>query len=112
MTGADNEGLVVSPLKADLGLERNTLIDRRRFALSGHGLRLLVSAVGGRLLAAISSVVLLTVPVLVIALVIWSLPLLSLASFDNLLWLNWKPEADAFWLSPLLVGRLCGSGVA
>ncbi len=112
MTGADNEGLVVSPLKADLGLERNTLIDRRRFALSGHGLRLLISAVGGWSLAAISSVVLLTVPVMVIALIIWSLPLLSWASLDNLLGLTWNPEANAFGLTPFVVGSLWVTGVA
>src|SRR5258708_25577862 len=104
MTGVDNEGLVVSPLKADLGLERNTLIDRRRFALSGHGLRLLISAVGGGLLAAIFSVVLVTIPVMVIALVIWSLPLLSWASLDNLLGLSWNPEANAFGVAPCVGG--------
>src|SRR5260221_8119718 len=97
MTGADNEGLVVSPLTADLGLERNTLIDRRRFALSGHGLRLLISAVGGRALAASFSVVLLKLPVIVILLIILVLPLLSRASLDYLFWLTWKPWRESFW---------------
>src|SRR5258707_14404531 len=104
MTGADNEGLVVSPLKADLGLERNTLIDRRRFALSGHGLRLLVSAVGGRVLVATSSVVRVTVLVVGIALVILLLAPFSVASLAILIELTSYRGANGVGMASFVLG--------
>jgi phosphate transport system permease protein len=120
----DNEGLAGPPLKAEIGLEGRPslddakvtehMLDHRGAAFSRTGLRRAVSVIGGRLLRLLSLLVLLTVPVMLIALIIWSLPLLRWASLGNLLGMTWNPEADspAFGFTAFVVGSLAVTSVA
>lgn len=86
--------------------------ERRRLAISRAVVRRIISAIGGRAFSLLAALVVLAVPVMVIVLIIWSLPMLQNYSLDNLLSLKWNPGQDAYGFTTFIVGSLWVTGLA
>src|SRR5438105_1519205 len=110
MSAVEPKSFVASPSRADVRMARAE--ERQRIAISQAVVRRTVSAIGGRAFALLAVLVVLVVPAMVIALIIWSLPMLQQYSLDNLLSLKWNPGQNAYGFTTFVVGSLWVTGLA
>ncbi len=112
MRAIEPKGLIAPTSRADVGFKVERAEERKRTAISRAVVRRYISVIGGRTFALLATLVVLAVPVMVIALVIWSLPLLQQVPLDNLLGLKWNPPQNAFGFTTFIVGSLWVTGLA
>jgi phosphate transport system permease protein len=112
MSAAKPDGLISSTRRADVNYGIQHRAARKQIAINRAVVRRSVSVIGGRVFALLATLVVLAVPVMLIALIIWSLPLIQQVSIDNLLGLNWNPANNAFGFTTFVVGSLWVTGLA
>src|SRR5579871_6277061 len=98
------------------GLEASTgaqpFTTRARFPVSRVIFRRYLSLAAGWLLGLVAGSIVLVLPVLLLALILRSLPLLTHVPLENLTGLDWNPARGTFGLTPFVVGSLWVTGLA
>jgi phosphate transport system permease protein len=112
MSTVKPEGFISSTPRADVNFGVKRAAERKQIAIDRAVVRRSVSVIGGWIFAILAGLVVLAVPVMLIALIIWSLPLVQQVSLDNLLGLNWNPTNNAYGLTIFVVGSLWVTGLA
>ena len=92
--------------------EGQTVIFHARFPVSRATFRRYLSLVAGWLLGLVAASIVLLLPVLLLALILRSLPLVTQVPLENLTGLDWNPARGAFGLRPFVVGSLWVTGLA